>query len=50
MSPVLLHGLPAWAIEVLFDEQNQHMFKMADSGRYLGIQKITDNCIIIAPD
>ena len=43
MSLELFHEVPAGAIETLFDEQNQPLFKRADLGKYLGIRNIGDN-------
>ena len=43
MSLALFHKVPAGAIETLFDEQNQPLFKRADFGKYLGIKNIRDN-------
>ena len=43
MSLELFHKVPAGAIETLFDEQNQPLFKRADLGKYLGIRNIRDN-------
>ena len=43
MSLELFHKVPAGAIEMLFDEQNQPLFKRADLGKYLGIRNIRDN-------
>ena len=40
MSLDLFYKVPAGAIETLFDEQNQPLFKMADLGKYLGIRNI----------
>ena len=42
MSLELLHKVPAGAVETLFDEQNQPLFKRADLGKYLGIRNIRD--------
>ena len=36
MSLELFHKIPAEAIERLFDEQKQPLFKRADLGKYLG--------------
>ena len=43
MSLELFHKVPAGAIETLFDEQNQPLFKRADLGKYLGIRTKGDN-------
>ena len=43
MSLALLHHVPAGAIEMLSDDQNQPLFNRADLGKYLGIEKIRDN-------
>ena len=43
MTLELFHKVPAGAIETLFDEQNQPLFKRADLGKYLGIRNIRDN-------
>ena len=43
MSLELLHKVPAGAIETLFDEQNQPLFKRADQGKYFGIRNIRVN-------
>ena len=43
MSLELFHEVPAGAIETLFDEQNQPLFKRAELGKYLGIRNIGDN-------
>ena len=43
MSLELFHEVPAGAIETLFDDQNQHLFKRADLGKYLGIKDIKHN-------
>ena len=43
MSLALFHKVPAGAIETLFDEQKQPLFKRADLGKYLGIVKIRGN-------
>ena len=40
MSVELFHKLPAGAIETLFNEQNQPLFKRADLEKYLGIEDI----------
>ena len=45
MSLDLFNSVPTGAIETLFDEQNQPLFKRADLGRYLGIKKIRDSFI-----
>ena len=42
MSLELFHKVPAGAIETLFDEQNQPLFKRAGLGKYLGIRNIRD--------
>ena len=39
----LFHKVPAGAIETLFNEQNQPLFKRADIGKYLSIRNIGDN-------
>ena len=43
MSLELFHEVPAGAIETLFNEQNQPLFKRADLGKYLGIEDIRHN-------
>ena len=43
MSLELIHELPAGAIETLFNEQNQRLFKRADLGKYLGIEDMRHN-------
>ena len=43
MSLELFHKVPAGAIETLFDDQDQPLFKRADLGKYLGIQDIRHN-------
>ena len=43
MSLVLFHEVPAGAIETLFDEQNQSLFKKIYLGKYLGILDIVYN-------
>ena len=43
MSLELFHKVPAGAIEMLFDDQDQPLFKRADLGKYLGIQDIRHN-------
>ena len=43
MSLELFHKVPEGAIEKLFDEQNQPLFKRADLGTYLGIRNIRGN-------
>ena len=43
MSIESFHKLPAGTIETLFNEQKQPLFKWADSGKYLGIEKIKYN-------
>ena len=43
MSLELFHEVPAGAIETLFDEQNQPLFKRADLGKYLGIENIKNH-------
>ena len=43
MSFVLFHEVPAGAIEMLFDEQNQSLFKKIYLGKYLGILDIVYN-------
>ena len=40
MSLELFHEVPAGATEMLFDAQNQPLFKRADLGMYLGIEDI----------
>ena len=40
MSLALFHEVPAGAIETLFDEQKQPLFKRAELGKYLGIENI----------
>ena len=43
MSLELFHEVPAGAIEMLFNDQNQHLFKRADLGKYLGIENVRNN-------
>ena len=43
MSLELFHGVPAGAIETLFDEQNLPLFKRADLRKHLGIEDIKHN-------
>ena len=43
MSLSIIHEVPTRAIEMLFDEKNKPLFKMADLGKYLGIEKIINN-------
>ena len=43
VSLELFHEVPAGVIETLFDDQNQHLFKRADLGKYLGIKDIKHN-------
>ena len=43
MSLELFHKVPEGAIETLYDEQNQPLFKRADLGKYLGIRTKGDN-------
>ena len=43
MSLELFYEVPVIAIETLFDEQNQRLFKRADLGNYLDIRNIGDN-------
>ena len=43
MSLALLHEVPVGAIETLFEEQNQPMFKRPDLRKYLGILDIRHN-------
>ena len=43
MGLELFHEVPAGAIEMLFDDQNQPLFKRADLGKYLGIRNTRDN-------
>ena len=40
MSLELFHKVPAGATETLFDEQKQPVFKRADLGKYLNIERI----------
>ena len=40
MSVSLVDAVPAGAIEVMFDEQNQPCFKRADLGQFLGLADI----------
>ena len=40
MSLELFHEVPVGAIEMLFDEHNQPLFKRADLGKYLSIENI----------
>ena len=39
----LFQKVSAGAIETLFDEQNQPLFKRADLGKYIGIEDIKNN-------
>ena len=39
----LFQKVPAGAIQTLFDDQNQTLFKRSDLGKYLGIRNIRDN-------
>ena len=41
MSLELFHKVPPGAIETLFDDQNQLLFKSADLGKYLGVEDKT---------
>ena len=43
MSLELFQKVPAGAIETLFDDQNQPLFKRGDLGKYLGIEDIRHN-------
>ena len=43
MSLELFHKVPAGATEMLFDDQNQPLFKKDDLGKYLGIEDIRHN-------
>ena len=43
MSLELFHKVPAGAIETLFDEQNQPLFKRGNLGKYSGIEDIRHN-------
>ena len=43
MSLALFHKVPAGAIETLFNEQNQPLFKWNDLRKYLVIKNIRDN-------
>ena len=43
MSLKLFHKVPTGAIETLFDDQNQPLFKRADLGKYLGGEDIRHN-------
>ena len=43
MSLELFNEVPAGAIETLFDEQIQPLFKRADLGTYLGLEDIKHN-------
>ena len=43
MSLELFQKVPAGAIETLFDDQNQLLFKRGDLGKYLGIEDIRHN-------
>ena len=40
MNLELFQKVPAGAIEILFDDQNQALFKRSDLGKYLGIKNI----------
>ena len=55
MGLELFHRVPAGAIEMLFDEQKQSLFKRADLRKYLGIENInkisrTFHHITLVPD
>ena len=43
MSLSLFNAVPAGAIEVIFDSQNQPWFKRADEGKYLGMVNIAES-------
>ena len=43
MSLEFFHKVPTGAIEMLFNEQNQPLFKRADLGKYLGIEDMKHN-------
>ena len=43
MSLELFQKVPPGAIETLFNDQNQSLFKRSDLGKYLGIRNIKDN-------
>ena len=43
MSLELFHKVPVGAIETIFDEQNQPLFKRDDLRKYLGMRNIRDN-------
>ena len=43
MSLKLFQKVPPGAIETLFDDQNQSLFKRSDLGKYLGIRNMRDN-------
>ena len=43
MSLELFHKVPAGAIQTLFDDQNQLLFKRTGLGKYLGIEDISHN-------
>ena len=43
MSLELFQKVPAGAIETLFDDKNQPLFKRGDLGKYLGIEDIRHN-------
>ena len=43
ISLELFHKVPPGAIEMLFDEQNQPLFKRAGLGKYLGVQNVKHN-------
>ena len=43
MGLELFQKVPAGAIETLFDDQNQPLFKRSDLGKYLGIKNIRVN-------
>ena len=43
MSLESFHKVPPGVIEMLFDDQNQPLFKRGDLGKYLGIEDITHN-------
>ena len=43
MSLELFKKVPTGAIETLFDDENQPLFKRSDLGKYLGIRNIREN-------
>ena len=43
MSLELFQKVPAGAIETLFDDENQPLFRRSELGKYLGIRNIREN-------